>query len=148
MWKARNTATHKELAALDPRDDPTQNGLNEAIVDHHNRGQEILPEKYSHMFQIELEKLLAAAPDYTCQWLSNVVKARACRARKLGLVVDMSKERNPMRRFFGRVKRQPDPKEDIAPDTGEDPKSDKDKRDSASAHSAPLRNPFRRADPK
>ena len=121
MWKARNKAIHKESATLDPRDDPTQNGLNEAIVDHHNRGQEILPEKYSHMFRIELEKLLAATPDYKRQWLSNVVEARARRARKLGLVVDMSKERNLMRRFFGGVKRQPDPKEDIAPHTGEDP---------------------------
>ena len=122
MWKARNTAVHKNLAALNPRDDPTQNGLNEAIVEHHNRGQEILPGKYSHMFRMELEKLLAAAPDYKRQWLSNVVEARACRARKLGLVVDMSKERNLMRRFFGGVKRRPDPKEDIAPDTGDDPK--------------------------
>ena len=117
-------------------------------MDHHNRGQEILPKKYSHMFRIELEKLLAAAPDYKRQWLSNVVEARARRARKLGLVVDMSKERNLMRRFFGGVKRQPDPKEDIAPDTGEDPKSDKDKRDLASTHSSPSRNPFRSAAPK
>ena len=64
MWKARNTATYKESTALDPRDDPTKNGLNKAIVDHYNRGQELLPARYSHMFRIELNKLLAATPDY------------------------------------------------------------------------------------
>ena len=79
---------------------------------------------------MELEKLLAAAPDYKRQWFLNVVEARARRARKLGLVVDLSKERNLMQRFFGGYKRQPDPKEDIAPDTGEDPNPGEAKRDS------------------
>ena len=146
MWKARNTATYKESTALDPRDDLTQNGLNEAFVDHYNRGQELLTARYSHMFRIELEKLLTTTPDYKREWLSNVVEARARRARQLGLEVDMSRERNLMSRYFGRGKRRPDPKDDITPDTGEEPKSDKTKRDSTKSHSAPSRNPFQRDD--
>ena len=115
-------------------------------MDHYNRGQELLTARYSHMFRIELEKLLTTTPDYKREWLSNVVEARARRARQLGLEVDMSRERNLMSRYFGRGKRRPDPKDDITPDTGEEPKLDKTKRDSTKSHSAPSRNPFQRDD--
>ena len=94
-----NKAVHNNTSALDPRDDPTQNGINKAIVEHHNRGLELLLPKFSYMFQINLERLLAASPAYKRDWLSNFVEARARRSHKLGLEVDMSREWNLMRRF-------------------------------------------------
>ena len=54
LWKAHNKAVQKNTSALDPRDDPTQNGINEAIVEHHNRGLELLLPKFGYMFLIDL----------------------------------------------------------------------------------------------
>mgnify|MGYP007045516462 FL=1 len=73
------------------------------------------------MFQTDLERLLASRPPYKRAWLSNVVEARVCYARKLGLTVDMSRERQIMRQFFTSYKRRPDPREDITARPGDEP---------------------------
>jgi len=53
------------------------------------------------MFRQDLERLMDSPPAYMWEWLSNVVEARVYQSHKLGLVVDMSRERNLMCIFLG-----------------------------------------------
>ena len=102
LWQHRNDNVHVPEDVAQAREQ-----LNRAVRHQFLRGREDMPAHHSSMFDGHLVQLLARQDLYKQHWLANVVAARERQSRRMGVGIQLTDERDIMKRWLKRV-RPPD----------------------------------------